>query len=534
MGKPQDSAVATKLLRRPYLWAALGLLVAFELIWLFEGSALTPQNSDNLQAVLEVSDILRGNVLLHGWVVALQNYYFTDLPFFLATRLLFGHDLLAIYAAPFLIYLLLLLAAGGVAWTATHDPRDRAVALAALVFYLATPGQDGLAPLIFVGTQHVATLGFCLLAWFALDRIVRAGTLGAARNVRVLYVVSVFVALFSDPLTDVVFLAPTIIGLLMTMAMPRLRSTALGLIGLTVAAFVAAHVVMLAFRAAGGFATVFPEPIRFVAWEQFGGNVAGVMIGLMRLSGADFFGQPLMSADTILALLRLFGIGVIAAAMVVALRRCLGRAGEWRLSFVLALAALVQLASCLLSEDYADSLHSVAPLRFLLPVVIFGGMVAALELPAMLRGIAAAAPRFAFAGLGAVALVIAVLGFAIEGAARWDDVPVMARAPGRTAGDWLIAHQLTRGVGGYWEGMQITALSEEQVAVRAVFALNGRIRPYIWVAKPSWYGPPPQFAIYKPINPYGITQQSIAATYGPPGAIEHVAGYDIAIFAPTK
>ncbi|MGH6989642.1 MAG: hypothetical protein ACREFD_00595 [Stellaceae bacterium] len=531
MEKPPVTAVMTTSLRRPLLWAALGLFIAFELTLLFEASALTLQNSDNLQAVLEASDILDGNVLLHGWVLALQNYYLTDLPFYLATRVLFGRSLLAINAATYLIYVLLLLGATGIVSMAARAPRDRAIGLAAVVFYLATPGRGSIAPLIFVGTQHIASLGFCLVAWFALDKIERAATLVEASDYRVLYVVCAFIALFSDPLADVVFLVPTLIGLLFALAVPRRRQIQAGAIGLTLAALVAAHGALLAVRAMGGFATVFPEPIRFVAWGQLGGNISTVLFGLLKLSGADIFGRALIGGATLLALLRLAGLAVVVAAMVVALRRGLVRAGQWRISFIVALAALIQLASCVVSQDYADSLLTVAPLRFLVPTIIFGGVVAALELPEMLRAIAAAAPRWAFVGLCGAGLIAGVIGFAAEGIARWNEPPAIASMPDRTAGAWLLAHHLTRGVGGYWEGTSITALTGEQVAVRAVIAHHRRLVPYIWVAKPSWYRKVPQFVIYKPINRYGISERSITAKYGPLKGIEHVAGYDIALLA---
>lgn len=68
--------------------------------FLFRTAAPTQMNSDPLQGVLEAADVLRGNVLLHGWLIASDNFYLSDVPFFTLTRLLFGGGLLAIYLEP--------------------------------------------------------------------------------------------------------------------------------------------------------------------------------------------------------------------------------------------------------------------------------------------------------------------------------------------------------------------------------------------------------------------------------------------------
>lgn len=515
----------------------VGVFVAFELAFLFKSCALTVLNSDHVQSVLEVTDILNGNFLLHGWILALQNYYLTDTPFFLLTRLLFGQTLVAIYAAPFLIYVILLLAAIGIVWFCIRDIRDRMIGMAALLFYLAVPDLNGIGPVIFVGTQHIGTLTFCLLAWVTLERIERAGTLRQARNFRVIYGISAFIAFFSDPLSVFIFLIPTLIGLSFALSVRSGRRTQAGLIGITIGVYICARVVLLIVQVLGGFTTIFPEPIRFVGESDLGHNAVGLLFGLLTLSGGNVFGHPLFNLVTLVALLKMAGLGIMLDAMVTTLRRGFSGVGGWDLRFVLALAMVIQLLSCLVSQDFAESLRSVAPLRFLVPTIVYGGVLTALELPTMMRGMRAMAPRLLaprllFIGLCGAGLVGATLSFFIDGALHWNDEPIMTRASDQVAGVWLLNHGLTHGVGTYWESALITALTGEKIAVRAVFAKDDQLRPYTWVAKPSWYNQRPQFVIYDRVNDFGITAQTVTATYGPPTAIEHVAGFDIAVLAP--
>jgi hypothetical protein len=88
-----------------------------------------------------------------------------------------------------------------------------------------------------------------------------------------------------------------------------------------------------------------------------------------------------------------------------------------------------------------------------------------------------------------------------------------------------------RRVGSYWESVLITGLSGQKLTVGAVVAENGHLKPFNWVTNQAWYQERPQFVIYKADNGFGVAVQTNSATYGPPMAIEHMAGYDIAFLA---
>jgi hypothetical protein len=53
--------------------------------------------------------------------------------------------------------------------------------------------------------------------------------------------------------------------------------------------------------------------------------------------------------------------------------------------------------------------------------------------------------------------------------------------------DWLVANDLTSGIGGYWDA-NITALASGG-AVRIAPVTDGASYGYLWEAKPAWFNP---------------------------------------------
>jgi hypothetical protein len=56
----------------------------------------------------------------------------------------------------------------------------------------------------------------------------------------------------------------------------------------------------------------------------------------------------------------------------------------------------------------------------------------------------------------------------------------------QTLADWLVAHKLTSGLGGYWDA-NVTSLASGG-AVRIAPIADGSYG-YLWVSKPSWFDP---------------------------------------------
>jgi hypothetical protein len=99
---------------------------------------------------------------------------------------------------------------------------------------------------------------------------------------------------------------------------------------------------------------------------------------------------------------------------------------------------------------------------------------------------------------------------------------------------WLEAHGLTYGIAGYWDASAVTVQSGNRVQVRAVVQPHGKITPYGWETKPSWYDPSQHdatFVIGYPNTEKGnLTVAQAEQNFGLPAAIYQVAGRVILIY----
>jgi hypothetical protein len=60
-------------------------------------------------------------------------------------------------------------------------------------------------------------------------------------------------------------------------------------------------------------------------------------------------------------------------------------------------------------------------------------------------------------------------------------------AANQTLADWLVAHKLTSGIGGYWDA-NVTSLDSGGV-VRVAPVTDGARYGYLWVSKAAWFDP---------------------------------------------
>jgi hypothetical protein len=159
-------------------------------------------------------------------------------------------------------------------------------------------------------------------------------------------------------------------------------------------------------------------------------------------------------------------------------------------------------------------------------------IVAVLPFGAVLAARACVPARSADARNGHVALAVAALAALVPLAAAATLPPVTQNAVPVAA--WLEAHGLTYGIAGYWDASAVTVQSGNQVQVRAVVQPNGKIIPYGWETKPSWYDPSQHDATFVIAYPNSeVRDLTIAETernFGRPTAIYLVAGRVILVY----
>jgi hypothetical protein len=223
------------------------------------------------------------------------------------------------------------------------------------------------------------------------------------------------------------------------------------------------------------------------------------------LFGADFFGQP-SRVGTALALLHLAAVTVAALALLAGLRDFFGRLD--RVGQVLVAGTVIMLGAAVFGTrvpnvSFAHEIAIVLPFSAVLAGRLLGGPLIRARLEP------------------ALAVVLAVYLGALCYAAAGAPTPPQNQA----AADWLVAHDLTYGLGGYWQSSSVTLASGGRVTV-APLAFGAAAARH-WEANAAWYDPRSHYANFV------ITKAPSAANwpgFGRPARTYHYGPYTIMVW----
>lgn len=460
--------------RRPtWLWWLGGsALAACGLYFLYLREAQTWRpDSDAAAIALQGWDMLHGDLLLHGWWLADLSFYSTELPQYMLVEAARGLTPQIVHVCAALTYTLLVLVAALLAKGRATGREGVARALLAAGLMLS-PGLFRGTNALLSSPDHTGTALPVLLIVLLLDRAEqwkRRWPVPAAVFVMLLWVQ------IGDPLGTYVAAVPlALVGVFrLASAIWRrgLRPEWWYNLALAVAAAGSvplASALVTAIRSAGGY-TVAPITGPLVAtWPEVPGHALATGQSVLVLFGADFFGQP-SQTQAALAYLHLLGVAVAAVALLTGIFWFFTRldlAGQ-----VLVTATLVLIGAGVFSTHLPDVTfaHEIAPLLPLAAALAgrqFGGWLSR----ARLR------PGLLAAGLAAYL-----------GALCYYATAAPVPAQNQSAADWLVAHNLTYGLAGYWQADSITFDSGGRVTV--VPLAPGRINAYQWESQATWFDP---------------------------------------------
>jgi hypothetical protein len=485
-GTPSERVAA----RRRWLEVAAFVLAAAALFTVYLRLARTvPQNSDQANILLDASDLLHGNLLLHGWYLTDVSFYTTELPQYALLELFFGVHVSTSHIAAAMTYTLVvvlavLLARGGF----TSRAAVTRLLITAGILLAPELGAGVKALLLTVG--HIGTAVPVLLIWLLLDR---------ARPrwyVPVLTALGLAWVLIADQLVLIVGVVPLalVCALRVAEAAVRERSLSRGVaarkyeLSLLVAAGVAAGIAWVVeriLRALGGY-ILSPVPFKFT----LGHFVAGLhsLWAVLQIFGADYRG--LSGGPYYTALLHLVGVALVGVALVVVAWRFF--AGVALIDQVLAVAIVANVVLFVVTTAGSEGPHEiavVAPFGAALAGRLLAGQGGqARQQRAGARSASTLARRARLgAAMAGVVVLLGYLGGLVHEAVQPAAPPAFARVA-----SWLQAHHLRYGLGGYWESSIVTVQTDGQVKVRAL--LKATLAPDLWLAKPAWYDPADQQA----------------------------------------
>jgi hypothetical protein len=364
---------------------------------------------------------------------------------------------------------------------------------------------------VLLSLGHIGTAVPLMLTWLVIDRGVRAepslpgGTTPAGPSVRA-WLVPVVVgllltwALVADPLVLVVGVVP----LVAVCAVRAARELSLarrrdgrehrwvraslrargGELSLAVAAILAqglASVIGRLLRASGGF-FLHPVPYQLAPVHTWPKHAWVTGEGLLALFGAKPQGP---AAALAFALLHLAGVALVAWAMVRVARHFL----SWpdMVSQILLVAMVINVV-VYVPSTLADATDLNA--REFAVVLPFGAVLAGRTLAGGLRARAGERPAWPGWQKRLAAALLAVSAAGLGYAAAQPSVP----AANQQLAQFLAAHHLTRGIGGYWLSSVVTVGSDGAVTIRSVGP--DKLEPNMWESKSSWYDPASQQATF--------------------------------------
>ena len=493
---PSDEAVGPGSTRSPWpasrrRWvevAAFALAAAALFAVYLRLSRTVPENSDEANVLLVASDLLHGNLLLHGWYLTDVSFYTTEVPQYALLEIFFGvHPDTAHIAAAMsytlVVVLAVLLARGGF----TSRAAMIRLLIAAGIILAPQLGPGVTALILTIG--HIGTAVPVLLIFLLLDRAPERWWVPVLTGLALAWV------LIADQLVLIVGIVPlaVVCALRVLEAAVRERSLSRALatrrydLSLIVAAGAAAGLAWVAervLRALGGY-VVAPVPFTFTL-HDFPASLHSLW-AVPQIFGADYRG--LAGGPYYTALLHMVSLALVGLALLLLARRFFS--GAALVDQVLGVAIVLNIALFVLTSAGSEGPHEIAV------VAPFGAALAARMLAgpraagARAAGARAAGPLARRARAVAYGAGLVVLAGYLGGLAHDVVQPESPAAFSRVAA-WLQAHHLTYGLGGYWESSIVTVQTGEQVKVRAL--LKATLGPDLWLAKPAWYDPAAQQA----------------------------------------
>ena len=479
-------------------------------------------NSDGVQSYNEMIAIRAGDVLLHHWALATDNFLLTDLPPMVLGSLLLGPAPRLVFIVPFVVFASMLLASFLLVRAALRRPGERWAASCCVLLLLGVP--YGLTYNFFFWSDfHVATVTSCLFAVLAV-----APALSERRFMRWRlppFGGLVFAAAFSDPLTDGLLVGPICLLVVLRAWLGGVFRPDEWLIAACAVAGAGAAAIVAHELARTGLAyvTLPSVTLAFVptatdvlrdgralvaAWQVLFTARAGLIATL-----------PLHAVIATARLVTALAVGVLCVWALWRMPRS-PRSGVAQLLVIggLSVAILAAVSATFAAAITTGPDAPGAAVRFAVPSYVFFGLAASLECAGRIRR-----DRLIAAGLCLGALQVTGAAVATFRAARLP--PGIERGADARLAAWLVKQHFTYGIGDYWDTQLVDAMTQGAVLADPAFNLNGRLVLWGWLTDTSRFRPdhPPQFAIIRPHGLFRVDLPAITATYGKPVSITEVA-----------
>ncbi len=503
--------------------AALGLLAAYR----FAVATGDFRNSDDAGNFLAGVEMAEGNWQLHGWVMAFDSYYPTDVLALALLKLLFGWHPIFMQGLEALIWAAIALVGTGLACVGMRSrflPGTISIALALLAFNTFEHGWRD-ATITNIGS-HGSTILLTLLA-FALvvtgaDRPERSWSRRPILRF-VAFGLIMTAGNLADPIFKVIACLPILVFSLLGLRRWQPWRPGLTRIAIVIGTAGFAHALSIINAHNGGFRSTSLS-IALATFPQLLDHAAFATESIARLLGAEFFGHSLhehLLGGPVIALLRAPFVAMFVVAWAQVGARLSLRIQDWPdhrhpssgedLEHLLWLS----LSFCVASTCVTTVIVDQACVRFFLPAAVTGSILAARRF-----GTQALAGGFAILALP-ISIVAGVLLVSPDPPRRVTAIPQIHRII-----DILQKHDLRHGYAGYWEAAIVTVLSNREITSLPLYqARDGRLHPLGYLSNLDWFRSPARdwqgrvFFISDQVNPTDVftaPEQAVRRQFGAP------------------
>ena len=168
-----------------------------------------------------------------------------------------------------------------------------------------------------------------------------------------------------------------------------------------------------------------------------------------------------------------------------------------------------------------------------MPIYVFMSLAATLESQKLLFAVQNRRLRNGIGGILALA-ALPFFGAGAQTAINAAHKPSgLMRAKGVDLTAWLLTHHFSYGLSDYYASQMIINLSRGQIRTSPVNVWGGKLTLYRWNGDTSLWNQTqsPQFFVISPdSSAYGITADTVYASYGTPQKIYHVGSYTVEQF----
>jgi hypothetical protein len=498
------------------VWAAGLALAALVLFLLYLRDAQTiGQSSDSAAISLQAWDMWHGNPILSGWWLSDECLYVVDLPLNAAVEMVVGLRPGAVHLVAAVLYMAVVLLAALLARGRARGREGIVRALLAVGIMLAPSTHLG-SRVLLQGPGHLGAEIVVLAAFLVLDRAPQRWWAPVAVGVLLTW------AQVND--VQATFAAAAAVAVACGVRAcaevarwerpPRERWYDASLVVAALVSFGLAHLIVSGIHASGGFYLPGPKNgLGFAPISALPAQSWDTVYNVLILFGADFIGQP-MGISAVFALLHLVGVALGFGALWMGVRGFFTRMDRVNQTLVAGTIFILIAGAVGLYSGAVVGAHDIIPVLPFCAVLagrLFGPRLVALRLEPVLA-----------AGL---VVMLAALGY--------NDIQPKAVPPSTQLAVWLEDHQLTSGLGGYWES-NITTL-DSGGRVRVVSTVNNGTTAQPYESSAEWFNPAKYQANFivsysRSTDPSPVKPSVVRAWYGPPAHVYHFGDYTIMVY----